>query len=52
MDNTKKTNRTVAEEVSEAQKYWKKNYLWTALLFVSLTGIIGTAFAFRKKLRK
>ena len=25
---------------------------WTALLFVSLTGIIGTAFAFRKKLWK
>ena len=25
---------------------------WTALLFVSLTGIIGSAFAFRKKLRK
>ena len=25
---------------------------WTALLFVSLTGIIGTAFACRKKLRK
>jgi hypothetical protein len=36
MDNTKKTNRTVAEEVSEAQKYWKKNYLWTALLFVGI----------------
>ena len=27
-------------------------HAWTALLFVSLTGIIGTAFAFRKKLRK
>ena len=25
---------------------------WTALLFVSLTGIIGTAFACRKKIRK
>jgi len=25
---------------------------WTALLFVSLTGIIGTAFAFRKKIWK
>ena len=25
---------------------------WAALLFVSLTGITGTAFAFRKKLRK
>lgn len=25
---------------------------WTALLFVSLTGIIGSAFAFRKKIRK
>ena len=25
---------------------------WTALLFVSLTGIIGTAFAFRKKIFK
>ena len=25
---------------------------WTALLFVSFTGIIGTAFAFRKKIRK
>ena len=36
MDNTKKTNRTVAEEVSAAQKYWKKNYLWTALLFVGI----------------
>lgn len=25
---------------------------WSALLFVSLTGIIGTAFAYRKKIRK
>ncbi len=25
---------------------------WTALLFISLTGIIGSTFAFRKKLRK
>ena len=28
------------------------HHAWTALLFVSLTGIIGTVFAFRKKLRK
>ena len=36
MKNMKSTTRTMEEEVSKVQKYWKKNALWTTLLLAGV----------------